>query len=182
MNKLPLAHKYTFEDRISKHKLPKGFSYVLQTTDISKILSTDGLALSYSFLAENPQKLEKSVVKDFSFTKVELLAYSKYAQRRGEAGTWSDYDRYMVIYSVPAKLRGLFRLNLIEKVLPVLKTLEKRSKFHLSVYYRVYHINNYKPLDWGGLYIEEDRYGEDAKVLYRDEELDVDEEIKEIVS
>lgn len=182
MNKLSLAHKYTFEDRISKQKLPKGFSYVLQTTDITKILTTDGLKLSYSFLAENPQKLEKSVVKRFSFTKVNLLSYSKYGQRRGEVGAWDDYDRYMVIYSVPAKLRGPFRIALTEKALPFLKALEKRSKFNVSVYYRVYDKNNYKPLDFGGLYIEQDRYGEDAKVLYRDEELDVDEEIKGIVS
>ncbi len=122
------------------------------------------------------------VVKRFSFTKVELLSYSKYAHRRGSAGAWDDYDRYMVVYSIPAKLRGVFRPTLIEKVLPFLKALETRSKFHVSVYYRVYDRSNYEPLDRGGLYIEQDRYGEDAKVLYRDEELDADEEIRGIVS
>jgi hypothetical protein len=182
MNKLSLEHKYTFEDRIHKQKLPKGFSYVLQTTDITKVLSTDGLALYYSFLAENPQKVEKSVVKKFSFTKVELLSYSKYAQRRGKPGGWDDYDRYMVIYSVPARIRGRFRSVLSEKILPFLNALEKRPKFHVSVYYRAFDKNNYKPLDRGGLYIEEDRYNENAKVLYRDEKFDLDEKLKELVS
>jgi len=182
MNKLSLEHKYTFEDRIHKQKLPRGFSYVLQTTDMTKVLSTDGLKLSYSFLAENPQKLEKSVVKRFSFTKVELLSYSKYAHRHGEHGAWDDYDRHLSIYSVPARIRGRFRSVLIEKILPFLKALETRPKFHVSVYYSAFDKNNYKPLDRGGLYIEEGRYSENAKVLYRDEEFDLDDKLRELVN
>jgi hypothetical protein len=176
MNKI---YQCTFEDRIHKHKLPKGFSYVLQTTDITEFLDKDGLALSYSYQADNPQKLEKSV--DFSFTKVELLSYHKRKERWGEPGAWDDYNRHLSIYSVPAKIRGSLRAALKTYVLPEIRNLERLPKFKLSVYYRTFHPNNYEPLDWGGLYIESDRYNDDAKVLYRNKEFDLDTEVKELV-
>lgn len=184
MNKLYKikGYVYTFEDRIHKHKLPKGLSYVLQTTDITSVLNTDGLSLSYSYESENPGKLSKSVVKDFSFTKVELLSYTKYGKRRGEPGSWLDYDRHMSIYSVPARIRHALRCTLTNKVLPQLKALESKPKFNVSVYYRTFHKNNYEPLDWGGIYIEQDRYGDKPIVLYRDKEFDLDKDVKELVT
>lgn len=180
MNKLYLNknHVYTFEDRIDKHKLPKGLSYVLQTTDIANVLTTDGLSLSYSYSPDNPQKVEKQLgVKRFSFTKVELLGYHKHRHRGGEPGAWDDYDRSMVVYSVPAKLRKALRFALTSNILPRLKAFESLPKFNLSVYYRVFD----KDFDRGGLYIEQDRYNDKAKVLYRDKEFDLDKEIRECV-
>lgn len=184
MNKLYMKEGYvhTFEDRIHKDKLPKGLSYVLQTTDITSVLSTDGLCLNYSCMTGNPQKLEKSVVKDFSFTKVELLSYTKYTKRWGEPGSAMDYNRHMSIYSIPAKIRYQFKNTLTYKVMPRLKDLESKPKFHVSVYYRTFHKNNYEPQDWGGIYIEQDRYNDKATVLYRDKEFDMDKEIKELVT
>lgn len=170
----------TFEDRIHKHKLPKGQSYVLQTTDISSVLETDGLSLTYHYSPDNPKKIKRP--RDFSFTRVELLSYHKRKQRWGAPGTWNDYDRSMTVYSVPAKLRGFLRPVLVAQVLPRLrKDLAKLNEFKISVYYRVYDRSNYEPLDRGGLYIERDRYDEDAKVLYRNTEFDLDTEIREIV-
>jgi hypothetical protein len=176
------GYVYNFEDRISKEKLPRGLSYVLQTKDITSVLSTDGLCLHYNCMTDNPQKLEKQVVKNFSFTKVELLSYTKYAKRWGEPGSMMDYNRNMSIYSVPAKIRYRFRNTLTYKILPFLKDLESKPKFHVSVYYRTFHKNNYEPQDWGGIYIEQDRYGDKPIVLYRDKEFDMDKEIKEIVT
>jgi hypothetical protein len=177
MNK---GYIYTFEDRIHKDKLPKGLSYVLQTTDITNIFSTNGLSLSYSYDADNPKKVKKE--RDFPFTIVDFLSYTKYVRRWGEPGSVMDYDRFMAIYSVPAKLRKTFRSILIIDVLPKLKNLESRPKLNISVYYKTFHKNNYEPLDWGGLYIEENRFNDKAKVLYRNKEFDLDKEIKECVS
>ena len=183
MNKLYTnkGYIYTFEDRIHKDKLPKGLSYVIQTTDITNILSKDGLDLHYSYQATNPCKPEKRHNGDISFTKVELLSYTKYARRWGEPGSMMDYDRHMSIYSVPAKIRYRLRNAIINHVLPKLKDLESKPKFHVSVYYRCFSKSNYEPLDRGGLYIEQDRYGDKATVLYRDKEFDIDKEIRELL-
>lgn len=170
-----------FEDRIHKHKLPKGLSYVLQTTDITEVLDTDGLALSYHYDADNPKKVKKLLVKDFSFTNVNLLSYHKREHRWGEPGSLLDYNRYMSIYCVPAKLRWPLRAILRSDVLPRLKALESRQTLNLTVYYRVFDRSSYNLLDRGGLYIESDRYNDKAKVLYRNTEFDLDKEIRECV-
>lgn len=182
MNKLHMkeGYVYVFEDRISKDKLPKGLSYVLQTTDITSVLSTDGLCLNYSYQADNPRKPEKQHKGDISFTNVDLLSYTKRERRGGEPGTLFDYDRHMSIYSVPAKIRYRFRNTLTYKILPRLKDLESKPKFHVAIYYRCFSKSNYEPLDRGGLYIEQDRYGDRPIVLYRDKEFDMDKEIKEL--
>jgi len=169
-----------FEDRISKNKLPKGLSYVLQTTDITSVLSTDGLALTYSYSPGNPKKIRR--LRDFSFTKINLLSYAKYAKRWGEPGTIMDYDTHISVYSVPARIRYALRSALNTYILPQIKTIaEKYSKVNLSVYYSTFHKNNWEPLDWGGLYIEKDRYNDKAAVLYRRKEFDIDKEVKEVV-
>lgn len=173
---------YKFEDRIHKHKLPKGLSFVLQTTDISSILDTEGLSITYSYMADNPQKPEKSksVVKDFSFTKVELLQYRKREHPWGAPGSLMDYNRHMSVYCVPGKIRWSLRAILRSDVLPRIQKLESRPEFSLSVYYKTFHKNSYDLLDWGGLYIEQDRYGDKAKVLYRNKEYDIDKELRSL--
>lgn len=183
MNKLYKieGYKYAFEDRIHKRKLPKGLSYVLQTTDITSILGTDGLCLSYSYLSDNPKKIKKE--RDFPFTNVDLLSYTKRDYRMGEPGTEMDYHTHISIYSVPAKLRKAFRFALTSNILPRLKEMQQsKPKLNTSVYYRCFSKSNYEPLDHGGLYIEQDRYNDKAVVLYRDKEFDLDKEIKELVT
>lgn len=175
MSPIKIDHVYKFEDRIFKHKLPKGLSYVLQTKDIINVLDVDGLSLSYTYSANNPKKIE-----NFSFTNVELLSYNKYEKRWGEPGSIMDYDRHISIYSVPAKLRKALRFTLTSNILSRLKNLENKPKFNISVYYQTFSKSNYEPLDRGGLYIE--RYGDKPVVLYRDKEFDMDKEIKELVS
>lgn len=176
--------EYAFEDRIHKHKLPRGVSYVLQTTDITNAISTDGLCLSYSYTAENPRKLKHKTLgkSSFSFTKVDLLSYHKYGRRQGEPGSWLDYDRHLIIYSVPARIRKVLRFALTANILPQLKLQESKPTFSIAVYYSCFNKSNYEPLDHGGLYIEQDRYSDKAKVLYRDKEFDLDKEVKELVT
>lgn len=171
---------YKFEDKIFKYKLPKGLSYVLQTTDITEHLDTDGLSLTYKYEAENPKKPKRE--RDFSFTKVELLSYHKNGHRWGTPGSIMDYDRHMTIYPVPAKIRYSLRSILRSAVLPILKKQDSKHQFKLSVYYRAFSESNYAPLDRGGLYIEQDRYSDKRKVLYRNKEFNIDKEIKGVVS
>lgn len=176
-----------FEDRIHKHKLPKGLSYVLQTTDITKVLSTDGLAVRYSYQADNPRKPKQSKWEPshwdrYRNSSVDLLSYIKRTKRWGEPGSAFDYNRYLVVYSVPAKLRKAFRFCLITTVLPFLKTVEAKPRFNISVHYEYFNPSNYEPADRGGIYIEQDRYSDKAVVLYRDKNFDLDKEIKECLS
>lgn len=177
-----------FEDRIHKHKLPKGLSYVLQTTDITNVLPKDGLAISYSYQADNPKKPKPAAKWEpphwdrYRHSNVDLLAYIKRTKRWGEPGTMLDYDRYLIVYSVPAKLRKAFRAVLISTVLPFLGTVEVKPKFNISVNYQYFNPSNYGPLDRGGIYIEQDRYSDRSTVLYRDKEFNLDKEIKECLS
>jgi len=156
-----------FEDRIHKPKLPKGFSYVLQTKDIISILPTDGLSVSYRYLLKNPEK------NGNAFTTIDLLEYSKYD---GQLGSLLDYDTRLVVFSVPAKIRKVLQITLINEVLPILNNL---NRLNISVYYEHFNRSRYKHINRGGLYVEQDKYK--GKVLYHNKDFDIDKEVKEIL-
>jgi hypothetical protein len=157
---------------ISKNKLPKGLSYPLQTKDIEGSLETEFLSLIYYYAPDNP--------KEFKWTTIINLLTLHEKSRQLEH--LIPYDYLMSVYSVNAKLRKKFRDILVAEVLPYLRKWQDANHKGrgVSVYYHAFHASNWPHLDFGGIYIEADRYKPQSKMLYRNKDFNIDEDLKVI--
>jgi hypothetical protein len=157
------------ETLIRKEKLPKGLSYPLQTQDIVNGLHTESLAIFYRYDCSNPGKMNK-------WTVIDLFDLHCYPDK---TRTLVGNNFSIGITSIESKLRKKFREILCKEVLPLAKTwqeLNNKGK-NLSVHYRVFQ-DDY--LGYGGIYMEENRYGPKKKILYRNDSFNIDEDLKVI--
>jgi hypothetical protein len=136
---------------ISKDKLPRKSSYVLQTSDIIETLDTSDLRLSYAHLQN----------KDGSraWGRIDIL-FCDY--RQTEARRF-----FLGISSVPSQVRHQLRKAVKIEVLPLLKqwmSVQGIRNNSFFVHYERHHPSNYELYDRGGIYIEQngkrrDRFG-----------------------
>lgn len=153
---------------IRKAKLPKGLSYPLQTQDIVNGLNTESIAVFYNYAYCDSKKLGQ-------WDSLCLFDLRRYPDK---VSTVVGHLFSMSVYSIESKLRKKIREVLCKEVLPFVKKwqeLNNKGK-GLSVYYQVFH-EDYQGR--GGIYIEEDRYGPKKKLLYRNENFNIDEVIYE---
>lgn len=159
------------DKRISKHKLPKGFSYPVQTKDIVQSLDTSKLAITYSYYEKNPTRDAKSLI-----IRIGLLNYHKY---KDALSFELDHDSILTVYSIPARLRNEFRPVLINKILPFMAEWQKHKNknWGMEVYYECF----WESLDLGGIYVRQTRDNVKPRLIYRDEKFNIDEKIQEIL-
>ncbi len=165
-----------FEKRIRKTKLPKGFSHVLQTSDVIKTLDVNMLDLYYNNWLPS---IDLPKRPNWWYAILPLLEYHEY--KHEHINTWDNdlsFSRGLAVFPVYGDIRKKLRSALVEDVLPYLRLIQGKYKGHeLSVYYSVFNKENYEPLDRGGIYIVDKKKKDE--VIFRHKGFNIDEDLKE---